>query len=89
MSRDLGTRINGPHRLPRWRSLLALYLMVPLLIGGCPEFRDDVVSVFETAAQSALLGTDDQWTITNAVRVSLTDATIDLFFDQFRSDESR
>ena len=89
MSRDLRTRINGPHRLPRWRSLLALCLMVPLLIGGCPEFRDDVVSVFETAAQSALLGTDDQWTITNAVRVSLMDATIDVLFDQFRSDESR
>ena len=55
----------------------------------CPEFRDDVVSVFETAAQSALLGTDDQWTITNAVRVSLMDATIDVLFDQFRSNDFR
>lgn len=79
--------MNSPHRSPRLRSLLALCLMVPLLIGGCPEFRDDVVSVFETAAQSALLGTDDQWTISNAVRVSLMDATIDVLFDQFRSDD--
>ena len=63
--------------------------MVPFLIGGCPEFRDDIVSVFETATESALLGADDQWTITNAVRVSLVDVTIDLFFDQFRSGDFR
>ena len=81
--------MSGPHRSPRLRPLLALCLMVPFLIGGCPEFRDDIVSVFETATESALLGADDQWTITNAVRVSLVDVTIDLFFDQFRTGNFR
>ena len=69
------------------RALLALCLLVPLLMGGCPEFRNDLVSVFETATRSALLGTDDESTIANAVRVSLVDVTIDLLFDQFLSDE--
>jgi hypothetical protein len=56
-------------------------------MGGCPEFRDDVVSVVETATRSALLGTDDYSTIANAARVSFVDVTIDLIFDQFLSDQ--
>jgi hypothetical protein len=80
----------GPNALKRStgrRPLLGLCFLIPFLIGGCPEFRDDVVSVFETATRNALLGSDDEWTIANATRVSLVDVTIDLIFDQFRSDE--
>lgn len=67
--------------------LLGLCLLLPLLMGGCPEFRNDIVSVMETATRSALLGTDDELTIANAVRVSFVDVTIDLIFDQFLSNE--
>jgi hypothetical protein len=56
-------------------------------MGGCPEFRDDVVGVFETAARSALLGTEDEWTIAHAIRGSLVDAAIDMISDQLRGDE--
>jgi len=61
--------------------------MVPLLMGGCPGFRTDVLGVLETATRSALLGTDDEWTIANAARVSLVDVAIDLVFDQLLADE--
>ncbi len=69
------------------RALFGLCCLVPLLMGGCPGFRVDVVSVFETATRSALLGTDDEWTIANAARVSLVDVAIDLVFDQLLADE--
>ena len=74
-----------------WRSktclpLLGLCLLLPLLMGGCPEFRNDVVGVFETATRSALFGTEDALAITTSARGSLIDATIDLIFDQFRAD---
>jgi hypothetical protein len=68
--------------LPKCLVLLGLCCLVPLLMGGCTEFRTDVVSVFETATRSALLSTDDEWTIANAARVSLVDSTINLIFDQ-------
>jgi hypothetical protein len=64
-----------------------LCLLVPLLMGGCPEYRDDLVGVFETATRDVLLGTEDEWTIANTVRGAVVDATIDLVFDQFRSDQ--
>ncbi|MHC4697072.1 MAG: hypothetical protein ACYTFA_10045 [Planctomycetota bacterium] len=57
-------------------------------MGGCPEFRDDIVGVYETATHSAFLGTDDRDTIALGARTSIVDATIDLFFDQFRSDRT-
>jgi len=56
-------------------------------MGGCPEFRDDVVGVMETATRNVLFGTDAAWTIADAARVSFADAVIDLFFGQLRSDE--
>ncbi len=69
----------------RWR-LLSLCLLLPFLMGGCPEFRDDIVGVAETATRSAFLGAEDRDTIAFGARTSIVDATIDLFFDQFRSD---
>ena len=68
------------------RPLFALCLLLPLLMGGCPEFRDDVVGVFETATQTALLGTEDEGAIVQAARVSLVGAAIDLLFDSLRSE---
>ena len=34
-----------------WFCLLALLLLLPILMGGCPEFQDDVVTAFETATR--------------------------------------
>lgn len=72
---------------PSRRSLLGLCALLPLLMGGCPEFRNDVVGVFESAARSTLLGAEDEWTIVHASRGALVDATIDLVFDVLRAND--
>jgi len=68
------------------RPLLGLCFLLPFLMGGCPEFRNDVVGVFETATRGALLGTDDEFTIAYTARGAIVDATIDMIFDVFRTD---
>ncbi len=70
------------------RPLLALCLLLPFLMGGCPEFRNDTVSAFETATQAVLFGTEDGITIVNSTRISLLDAGVDLVFDQLRGQNS-
>lgn len=64
---------------------LGLFFLLPLLMGGCPEFRDELVSVIETVTRSTLLTTEDTQSIADTATTSLVDATIDLFFDQFRT----
>ena len=75
----------GYARVSGYRAVLGLFFLLPLLMGGCPEFRDELVSVIETATRSALLSTADTQTIADTATASLADATIDLFFDQFRT----
>ncbi len=79
-------RGKAPVKMMARSPLLGLCLLLPFLMGGCPEFRDDVVGVFETATRSVLLGVEDEWTITYVARGALVDAAIDLAFDQFRAD---
>ena len=69
-------------------AVVALCLLLPTLLGGCPEFRNDVVGVFESAARSTLLGMEDEWTIVHAARGAFVDATIDLVFDVLRADST-
>lgn len=38
-------------------SILLLFVATPLLMGGCPEFRDEIVSAFDTATQSLITDT--------------------------------
>ena len=69
--------------------MLGLCFLSPLLMGGCPEFRNDVVGVVEAATRTALLSDEDAWAIADTATLSLVDATIDLFFGQFLSDDVR
>jgi hypothetical protein len=41
-------------RVPRAMSVLLLFVVTPLLMGGCPDFQDEAVSAVETAAQSII-----------------------------------
>jgi len=67
------------------RPMLGLCILVPFLMGGCPEYRNEVVGVLEAATVSVLFGTEDAAAISQTARQSLVDATIDLVFDQLRS----
>jgi len=71
----------------RLSSVLGVCFLLPFLMGGCPDFQNDIAGVFEGAVRTALLGSEDDWTIASIVRGSFTDATIDLVFDQFRADQ--
>ena len=68
-------------------AFLGLFVLFPLLMGGCPEYRNDVVSVVENATHDALLTAEDPRSIAEAATVAFVDATLTLFFDQFRTDE--
>jgi hypothetical protein len=35
-------------------SVLFLFVVTPLLMGGCPDFQDEAVSAVETATQSII-----------------------------------
>ena len=59
--------------------------MLPLLMGGCPEFRDSLVSVADSLTRGLIFGTDSPDNLINAASVSIVNAALDLFFDQFRS----
>ena len=76
----------GQARSPGCRARLGLCFLLPFLMGGCPEFRNDVVSVLEAATRSALLGAEDAASITDTATTSLVGAAIDLFFDPLRAD---
>ena len=78
-----------PRRARRGLALLAISVLLPGLMGGCPTYRNDLVGVLETATRSALLGTADSATIVSTAGNSFVDATIQLIFDQLRSDEIR
>lgn len=75
----------GQARASGRQSALGLFFLLPLLMGGCPEFREEVVSVIEMVARSALLSTQGAQTIADTATTSLLDATIDLLFDQLRT----
>lgn len=74
------------HRRRRCMALMCLSLLTPWIMGGCPEFRTDLVGVLATATRSALFGTDDALTIGNTARASFFDATLDLIFSVLEGD---
>jgi hypothetical protein len=73
----------------RWVALTSLGLLLPALMGGCPEFRNDLVGTFETVTQSLLIAGQDPPTVIDAARDSILNAALNLFFDQLRSDDLR
>lgn len=42
-------------------AMITLILLLPTMMGGCPEFRNEVVSAFETATRSILNSALDQY----------------------------
>jgi len=76
-----------PRPLAKRPTTWGVSLLLPLLMGGCPEFRNDLVDLVEEATRGALLSTQDPIAIADAATLSLVDAALDLFFGQFRGSQ--
>ena len=75
----------------RFRNIVlsAVVFLIPTLMGGCPEFQNNLVNIANETAQNVFLGDGDpQVALENASRNVLS-AAIDLLFDQFRDDSIR
>lgn len=66
-------------------SMLALALLLPATVAGCPEFRNQVVDATETAVIGIVLGDQEPCDAFETAGLDIVGATFDLFFDQFRS----
>lgn len=69
-------------------SMLALALLLPATIAGCPEFRNQVVDATETAVIGIVLADQEPCEAFETAGLGIAGAALDLFFDQFRSDTS-
>jgi hypothetical protein len=77
-------------KLPaRLGAVLMLCLCLPLLLGGCPEFRDSVVNNISDATHSLILGGGEPGETLSTATQGIVGAILDLFFDQFRSGDNR
>ena len=72
---------------PSTRTVLAaLFLLLPLLMGGCPEYRDSVVGAIDRATRSVVLTDTEHLVAYETARDSIIDSTIGLFFEQLLSE---
>ena len=58
-------------------------------MGGCPEFRNSAVSSMNAATQSILIGDVESQDAMGTATDSIFSAALDLFFEQFRAEETR
>ena len=81
--------MRAPSRPARIALTAALLAVLPTLVGGCPEVRNQLVDIAETATRTIIF-TDvgPQETLENVI-YGIVDAGIDLIFDQLRTDTNR
>ena len=65
----MNTARHIPQRGAKRLAVLTLCALLPALMGGCPDFRNESVNAVEGAAQGIL------------------SAALDMFFEQFRTDD--
>jgi hypothetical protein len=75
-----------PSRRSTKIAVLLLALMLPGLLGGCPDFRDSTVDVVDALTRDVIFGASDPADAVGTATVGILNAALDLFFDQFRSD---
>ena len=76
-------------RSPRQWLVLVLLGLLPGLMGGCPEFRNDLVNIANDATQSVVLGGETEESAWDTAVRGALGAAIDLFYDQFRDESVR
>ncbi len=73
----------------RWLVAGILTALGPLTVGGCPEVRNQLVDIAETATRTVIFTDQDpQQTLENVI-YGIVDAGLDLVFDQLRTDTNR
>ena len=70
-----------------WAIVLALYALLPALFGGCPELRNSSVDAIDNATRSVVLGDATRVDAADTATTSVLNAVLDLFFEQFRTDQ--
>jgi hypothetical protein len=68
---------------------LGLTLLLPLLMGGCPEFQNATVDAIAGATNAIVVGNEVPRDAVQSAGVGILSAAIELFFDQFRSESVR
>jgi hypothetical protein len=63
----------------------ALCLILPLVAGGCPDFRNGVVDAVDVATRSLIFNTAEPDQAFLTASESIINSALDLFFDQFRA----
>ena len=85
--------MSGPKQSSRhtvnWFVAIALCLLLPAIMGGCPEYRNAVVGSIDAAMHAVLLTDAEEREALDGAINGIMDASLDLFFDQFRADETR
>jgi hypothetical protein len=69
--------------------VVALPICIPLLMGGCPEFRNDVINAANAATQGIVVSDQDSAEAFDTASRAFWSAVIDLAFDQLRDDSFR
>jgi len=64
-------------------------LLVPLVMGGCPEFRNETVGALSSAADGIIVGGQPSDEAMDTATRNIASAAIGLFFSQFQGDEFR
>jgi hypothetical protein len=75
-------------RRGRWVILLLLGLL-PGLMGGCPEFRNQLVDIANTATVSLVLSDEPSADVVESAAREAAAAVLGLLFDQLRTDTIR
>lgn len=75
-------------RLTATRTILGLLICIPLLVGGCPTFRDDVVGVLQNAALNTIVSGGDTQAVADDVAQGFAAALLDYLFEPLRSDQA-
>jgi hypothetical protein len=68
---------------------LVLALILPGLLGGCPEFRNDVLDSLQTATQGVLVGGVQPPDALETAATGVVTAMVNLAFDALRVEERR
>ncbi len=73
-------------RLTGLRRILVLLLILPAVMGGCPDFRNGVIDSVDAATRGLLFGSTALDAALGTAAQGIINAALDLLFAQLRVD---